>query len=472
MNKIVEVILIKVSSPKEVKENLVDSNSLTQKQNIEYTTTQLLDDLMLEIEKSSETLTIRFPERLTRYGAERLSKLWGHYAGYLASAKQLFKKDSTYRISDVELSNLESKLIDKYGPKALKCQEIMSDYKNSKIDLSTFILQMCVELARISGEVELTYIEFKELFGFNVKKFKSDIKQAMKEGKNKRLSLEQIDDIIDEIDIMFKERADNCRKLIEKYTELNSGLKEYPKQSHNVGLPHYFEEILSGQDEKAYLFGFLCSDGFKEQEHKVGININEKDIKILYKFANAIKLDLDKCKIEHRKIEFIYKGELRTYYQARLRVGCLPTIDDLNNLKFSSSKADLKEVPPAIIALIEQAKLENFELWFETKAGKTALAWLLGYFDGDGSYSGWTSGQIYCGNREFLNNIKELFEIKKEIKTHTEPGTERLTFDDNIYISKGYYYLSLDRETLLRMWNSYSDSFNRKRPTEAQWEKI
>jgi len=436
-----------------------------------YTTLELIEDLFSEIQKLSEKLAIIFPERLDGYKLTFLSRLWGFSDSYIAMLLYGFRKNPNKKIADEKLDQLEKIIKEKYGEKASECQKIINNHRSSELALPDFIGLLCIELGHISGDIELTYTEGSEILGFLVDDIVMRITNDNKEWYNPdyKFSFEKIDDMISNLDILFREEAENCFKLIKKYKDLNPDLKEYSLESYNVKNPHYFKEILSGQILKAYLFGFMCADGYIiKKSTSIGLELNVKDKAVLYKFANAIELDLDKCKIAERAIRHIYKGEPNIYYQARLRFGCKPMKSDLINIEFSSSKADRKNIPQPIKDLIEQAKLEDPELWFKTKAGLTALAWLLGFYDGDGSYmgqSGWNSGIIYSANEQFLREIKELFEIKHDVKTKTEPGSVVSVFD-KYCLSKGYYYLGLDKELFIRMLNSYKGSLERKRPPQ------
>lgn len=110
-----------------------------------------------------------------------------------------------------------------------------------------------------------------------------------------------------------------------------------------------FAEFLSGDFEKAYLFGFLGHDGYiTTLKQQIGIKINPKDHKILYKLAEAIDLDLSKVRIKYGKDIKLYKGQRREYYYARLKFGCKPMYTDIVEQGDIGSGSDDKAVPPAI----------------------------------------------------------------------------------------------------------------------------
>jgi hypothetical protein len=317
-----------------------------------------------------------------------------------------------------------------------------------------------VELGRISGEVELTQAEASQIFGFDVESRLYDIRHK---NLHYKFSIERLDILIENIKSIFGEKANRCYGLIQKYKNLNLDLKEYPFQQHNVGKPHYFRKVFPGDFEKAYLLGFLGHDGYLTSIGRIGLNINPKDIIIINKLVKAIDLDLSKVKITPETQLKIYNGERKEYQSIRIRFGCKPMYEDLKN-NFIGSKDKYKEIPEQIRDLIEEAKLEHYELWYETTAGLTVFSWLLGFYDADGSYLGFNYGVLYSSNNKYLTKIREVFDIKSEVDTYVEPGTVVEIFDREC-ISKGMYGLRISsHDVFIKMINSYKDSLQRKRP--------
>ena len=131
---------------------------------------------------------------------------------------------------------------------------------------------------------------------------------------------------------------------------------------------------------------------------------------------------------------------------------------------FITIKDKLRKIPDQIIELIKQAKFEDYELWYETTPGLTALAWLLGFYDTDGSYSSFNYGVLYSHSKKYLNDIKSLFEIKADIDTLVEPGTVAEILGRE-YVSKGMFGLRISsKDVFVKMMNSYEASLQRKRP--------
>ena len=138
----------------------------------------------------------------------------------------------------------------------------------------------------------------------------------------------------------------------------------------------------------------------------------------------------------------------------------------IDKLGFQGSKADQKYIPDYVVQAIKNAKEMSKQTnldWWLTTPGKVALAFLLGYYDGDGQYIGGRSARIISGSKPFLEHIKEIFGIKNRVLTKAAIGEVVLMFDHYI-ISKGAYSLALGLELFDMMMNSYKDSMKRKRP--------
>jgi len=205
-----------------------------------------------------------------------------------------------------------------------------------------------------------THEEASQIFGFNTYYKINDIE---KKNPNYKFSLETLGIIEANIEFYFKE-AENCYKLIQKYKKLNRHLKEYRRQQHNVGRPHYFKEILSGEYEKAYLFGFFGHDGYiGKSTRRIKLEIHHEDISIIDKLAEAIDLDLSNVKIRDRLQTYLIDGEKRVRHSIILDFQCKPMHEDLQRHGFIGSKMEKKEVPAQIKDLIKKAKQENLDKW-------------------------------------------------------------------------------------------------------------
>jgi len=175
---------------------------------------------------------------------------------------------------------------------------------------------------------------------------------------------------------------------------------------------------------KAYWFGFLCADGSlikskKNKKTKLGIliQLSFKDKIFLRKFCISIGYNPQKIK---ERVVILKNKKYRVVY---VKIKCRPMAEDLVNHGFISSKALRKNFP--ILGLNCNRNL--------------ILAWLRGYYDGDGnSYK--TS--IGSSNIELLQEIRKYFYLKYPIRQ----SKKHYIYDDDagkIHIRKNYWILSL-----------------------------
>ena len=95
-----------------------------------------------------------------------------------------------------------------------------------------------------------------------------------------------------------------------------------------------------------------------------------------------------------------------------------------------------------------------------------ALAFILGFYDGDGTLDkrgNQMSARIYSSNKKFLDQVKEVFEIENDVLNNTKPGEISYIFGEPV-VSRGYYLLTLGVKVFTGMLRSFSDSMQRKRP--------
>ena len=450
-----------------------------------YTAEELIEDLIAEIQKYSEELLLAFPERLLkydgklRYSQKMLSTFWGWKTQYVSALLDRYKNNNNYRINDKSLLKLRQKINDHLGDKGFICLEILDKYENLDINLEEFAYLLQTELGHITGEVTFTQDEATEILGFSVADKLTDIRKKEKKKINYKFSLWRLYDIIYRINLIFHKKADNCYKLIQKYKDLNKPLKEYRDQKHNVGNPHYFREILSGQLDKAYIFGFMGHDGYLVERGRIGIRIQPKDKVIIDKLIYLIDLDKSKVKVTPETIIHLYKGERKVYQSLRLRFGCIPMFNEMSELGPVGSKADKKVVPLVIKELVKVAKQKALDEWIYTDNGKkvkawmyttegqTALAWLAGAYDADGSLGEYYSGRFYSSQKQYLEEIKDLFDINTKIQESKESGFHEVF--GRICYTKGVYFLTINsNNVMIAMMDSYQHSLNRKRPKNCR----
>jgi hypothetical protein len=132
--------------------------------------------------------------------------------------------------------------------------------------------------------------------------------------------------------------------------------------------------------------------------------------------------------------------------------------DQLRDLGFLDFKLGKIGLPPVVLLALIDGKHEvsrnsNPNSWYYTKAGMNALSFLLGFFDGDGSYRGGLSAAIYNTNKRLLDEIKVLYKIENRVRLHS------ITTEHSIE-----YSLALGPDLYRVMLEVYKDSMRRKRP--------
>ena len=191
---------------------------------------------------------------------------------------------------------------------------------------------------------------------------------------------------------------------------------------------NYFEVI--DTKEKVYWLGFLYADGWITKQGKnrkskrVGIWLGKKEEIIIDRF---IKLKLNK------QMKKKYSKDGKGVYVA---FGNKKIINDLENLGLHTNKSNSIELP----------KLKGNELY---------LAFVLGYYDGDGTVN---TTKICSGSRVFLEQIKEKFNLKSKIIKHNYESE----INGRVINSKANY-MHLRAKLFNEMMDNYNDSLPRKR---------
>nr|MDO8099255.1 hypothetical protein [Candidatus Njordarchaeota archaeon] len=185
--------------------------------------------------------------------------------------------------------------------------------------------------------------------------------------------------------------------------------------------------------EKAYWLGFLYADGYlsrwrKEKGIEIGIKLGRKDEDTIDRFCDF--LGLDKTRKEYHALE-------ESEY-VRIRFTCRKMSDDLirHGVKFGKSK----------IIQYPRESLHNRDL---------ELAFLLGYYDGDGIKD---TTIIVSGSKGFLEEIKNRFNLPYKIR---EEITESEIHDIRVIGTRSR--MCLGPELFNEMMKNYEQSMHRKR---------
>ncbi len=431
-------------------------------------TLNLIEDLREEISKYKKFMSFLFPDSF-KVTHKELSEIWGW-------------KDKTFvyrrlrRGKFADLNKLKSNLKKKYSDLSNPSIQIIKNYEDHKLEPTEFIKELCNELSRLPRDFILNDQQLSRILTNNWEgrsKYLSNLLARIKKknvadyNPNFRFSIEKLTEFKVNIRNLFENKGERCIGLINRYCNQNKDLKLYSQQKYTIKNPHFFKEINS--KERFYWFGFLEADKRSEgpPEYRIGIKLSIKDNEIVRRFAKAV--GLDKTRIKNIKESRIYKGQLKSFNYVSVRFGCKEMYQDLflkHKLPSPNLNPNLRRVPKVVKEEILKAKIDATRLsihWFNTESGKSALTWLLGYFDGDGQYvkKGWFVAKLFSASRNILEEIKDSFESPNKVRLGrrvalSEEQKSRGTIGE-------CWYLSLGPELYKAMLEAYSNSLQRKR---------
>lgn len=192
----------------------------------------------------------------------------------------------------------------------------------------------------------------------------------------------------------------------------------------------YFENI--NTKERAYWLGFIYADGcINPSRYTLAISTSVKDKDHIMKFYHTIG---NESKIRYTKDNVI----VIAVYKKKI-------IEDLQSHGCVQRKSKIIELP----------ELDSRDLY---------LAFLLGYYDGDGK-QGTT---ITSGSKKFLEQIKEMFQLPFRI---SEDILRSKKYGERTIIGS-CYNLSLGKEIFQEMMDNYNESLQRKRKRFATQDEI
>ena len=413
-----------------------------------------------------------FPERVLKYSNIDLSGLWGYNLQYIQLIVSRIRNGqyTSFRFKPKGLSLLKDNIAQKLGVRALGCLKIIKDYKDLELTTLDFIDALKTELGRVSGDIEVTKRELSQIFGKNIA-FISAIILSLEDpyndaySSNYKFSKEIFSNLKRNTEI-DKYSFKDFLSIIEEFINLNPDIPEYSLQQHTVSKVDVFADIFN--TEAAYWLGFLCADGHVSHrgDYMIAFSLTSADKKSVEDFADFV--GFDRSRIDYDVVNFKKdaKGRINRYLSTRMVFRSKIMNARLQELGFFSSKHERKDIPDFVIQAIELAKEEAIDKgihWSQTKYGKVAHAWLLGFFDGDGTVQSGYSVAITSSSKQLLLEIKSLFESPNKVRTRVEPGTEVMVFD-KLTIAKGHYLLTLGPDVFKRMLASYFESMKRKRP--------
>lgn len=264
---------------------------------------------------------------------------------------------------------------------------------------------------------------------------KTLVKNYEKKGKTYLISLEVLKEYKKNLKSVFKNEYmhSNFEKIFSSYCQANI-LKEYTlstlNYNPNLNL-NYFEIIDS--EEKAYWLGWLFAEGHITKHGGLQIEIGLKDEILALEFAKTIGFKQSNLKYRTRINDSKSKTVLITFQNSYFT-------GHLIKKGFPIGKKS------GVITL------PNFgDIQFKN-IREQYLAFLLGYFDGDGQQG---SSRIYSNSYQFLYQIKEKFKIKSKISKWNY-----MTKDGN---QKTKYMIFLTADLFNEMLYNYKNSLKRKR---------
>ncbi|MEJ2252392.1 MAG: LAGLIDADG family homing endonuclease [Candidatus Lokiarchaeota archaeon] len=242
--------------------------------------------------------------------------------------------------------------------------------------------------------------------------------------------------------------------IVDKYENLHkpkpTPFSQIKKFHPNLNLD-YFKVI--NTKEKAYWLGFLYADGYigrrkinKKVLYRVGIALKKRDKKVIERFCK--KIGGNPKFIKNEKIKSI-SGKYITLVRFRF----------VNN-KFAKNLIRCGVFPGKGKAL--KLKLPNFVRNELTKKEifRLYLAFLLGYYDGDGTLINNSQARIISSNRKFLGEIKKYFKFKTKI-IHQEK--EIYDVNRGVMFPSSVFVITIPKPIFKMMMLNYQRSLSRKR---------
>jgi hypothetical protein len=238
-----------------------------------------------------------------------------------------------------------------------------------------------------------------------------------------KIARDELNEWEENLKLLFDLRSEKLINLINKYRESNNNLPISRRNGLKILNYHpklkldFFERI--NTKEKAYWLGFLWAEVYLGTRGQIKLEISQKDEILIDKFCKALDLNLKYKKYTTK----IRKQGFRTYVSIVFR--SIKIQEDLYKLGYVKSSKKSTIFP----------ELDSEEL---------NLAFLLGFFDGDGKEG---TNQIHIASKEILNQVKNIFNIPHEIRGD----------------KSGYFYLSLGGKLFNKMLANYDNSLERKR---------
>ncbi|MFX1501342.1 MAG: hypothetical protein ACFFDH_10320 [Promethearchaeota archaeon] len=444
----------------------------------DYTTVELIENLREGLQIYPELLAQIFPDRVERFSDRDLARLWrGTNYQYIARVinkitnpnNKDYKPDFRFLDTEISLQLLEKKLCERLGVKVIGCLKIIQDYKNPSSGINTlrFIEMLENELGRVSGDVLVTNEELSLILAGD-KDFIHRTLDTIKNPQSKRwynpdykFTLERLQYFRRTFQNILGFKAMKLLEHLDQYHLSNPDLQYWHEKDYSIRREYFFSEI--NLIIKAYWLGFLSADGSLDSRRpRISIELSIKDEGIINHLCDTI--GLDKSRISHQQRFWKYQGKIVSGWKSSIKFSSKQIAEDLKNLDFLNLKSGKIGLPSIIKALIHKAKVESNSSaipWYSTHSGRIAHTWLLGFYDGDGTYIGGKQGRIYSSNKKILIDVKYLFEIDNEVYLQT--NLDKYLEEGKEIPKKSVYGLNLGPKVFQSMMDSYLFSLSRKR---------
>ena len=427
-----------------------------------YTAKNFMDEIMEELNNYPKEMYVLNPGRVKREHTgctlKDISKIWGHYDGYVSDKLRYHEETPDFILPKKNLKELKNNLKERFGNKANCCYGLIDSHSSGHVSFDTLIKNLQIEIGKFSKNVKTTLEDLALIFGYGY-----GMMSYIRQHGEYILSKERINLIKSNIKLLLGSNSNNIMKICEKYVKKNPDLPDYANQKYTITNPNLFHNIYEN-NEIMYWLGWLCSDGWVSQvgntHYQIQLKLKREDRIIVERFANAIGYDQERIFDETNLVEND-NGDITPTYSSRVIFGCKPMWHDLKNLGIFDFKNSGK-VPRIIKQLINKIKAKHPKnQLISSIESRMTLNFLIGFYDGDGNYRGGMSARILNSKKKFLEEIIDLFDIPNEVKINAEKFIDKTT---NKVVWKTKYQLHLGTDLFKQMLLSYENSLQRKRP--------
>lgn len=427
-----------------------------------YTVRNFMDEIIEELNNYPEEMYVLNPDRVKRGHSgctlKDISKIWGHNEGYVSDRLRYHKNNPDFVLPKKNLNELKKNLEEQFGDKVKHCNSLIESHNDGLISFNTFISDLQIELGKISKSVTTTLMDLALIFGYGY-----GMMSYMRHHDEYVLSKERINLIKSNIGLLLGFKSKNILKICEKYVKKNPDLPDYANQKYTITNPKLFGNIYD--KETMYWFGWLCSDGWVSQpsnkHYQIQLKLKRGDRIIVERFAKAVGYELDRIFDETYLFEKD-DGEIRPIHSSRVIFGCKSMWHDLQKLGIFEFK-NHGRIPQIIRKLVNEAKDKNPDGKFiDTREGILSLAFLIGFYDGDGCHRGGLSAIITNSKKLFLEDVRNIFGILNSVSRSAKEVVDDTSGE---IIWKTRYQLYLGTNLFNQMLIAYKNSLQRKRPT-------